>query len=222
MSKFEPEFNEKNQEKVNGKWVYTAKSLVRIYRCSNKKAGEMLDELEAMWEFNHKGGDDKFPSDPIKTVHREDVPTRPKIRIMSSEYFEEVLNFNKIARKLPGAPHAIDREKNNEIIQRLGLRSADPVDAYMALYTTRKPMAEKIVDKCYEIFGLKKKIFYLCMENEKTKEEIFNNGYTEPFPNVVITLDDFPPEHEYMVDGKRQRARGPVILSDFINLEDIQ
>ncbi|MFK5676740.1 hypothetical protein [Ligilactobacillus sp. LYQ60] len=89
----------KYREKVNGKMVYTKRSLVKIFDIAGstedskiRKASGILSDLKNSYFSEWQGTDH-----PVKFVTREDRPKRNKIKIIDSDYFE--LFYDKVVRE---------------------------------------------------------------------------------------------------------------------------
>lgn len=219
MGEFKPEFNEKNQEKVNGEWVYTAKSIVRELGCTIREASHLMETIKFNWELQRNFGMKVSEDSPIKTVHRNDVPNRPKIKIIDEKWFDDIVGVRKRAKSSEYCPYVIDSE-DEEVMEILNLESGDPISAYMALYNCKGPAAQKMFDYRMRIDELQQKLLQavspLRSEDDQADDPL------DPGDFLNATEDDFPPEHEILLHGKKFKARGFLSLSDFVSVKDIR
>ena len=89
MGKYKPEFNEKNQEKVNGEWVYTAKSVVRELKCPARKASDIMRLMEASWKEGNMWGGESTANYPVRYVRREDITRHPRLKVIDDDGSKE-------------------------------------------------------------------------------------------------------------------------------------
>ena len=216
MGEFKPEFNEKNQEKVNGEWVYTAKSIVRELGCTMRQANEVMKRMEADWQIKDEEVLEISENNPIRLIQRNDITRRPFINIINDDWFESEMYDFKHSMDPESYPKVINK-KDEEVKKILNLKSDNPIKAYMALYGCNGRAARRMMDYREEINALQ---LELQMLREKYNEIEKMKG-TRVFPLYDIQ-DDRPPEHEVIIRGKKDRGIGMLSLSDYVSLEEIR
>ena len=216
MEKYEPEFNEKNQEKVNGKWVYTAKSIVRELGCTMRQANEVMKRMEADWQIKDEEVLEISENNPIRLIQRNDITRRPFINIINDDWFESEMYDFKHSMDPKSYPKVLN-EEDEKVKKILNLKSDNPIEAYMALYDCRSRAARRMMDYRNEINTLQLELRMMCKKYNEAKE----GKKSHIFPRYDVQKD-MPPEHEVILGGKKYRGIGILSLSDYVSLEDIR